>query len=82
MGWRCSLCLLVTILFVHCSKSEVDSLQMSNAERDALLDLYTSTNGNHWKNNSNWGFGSPCVSDWYGVNCVDGKVVFLYVKNN
>lgn len=75
MGWWCLLCLLATV-YVYCSPTSF-ALSTENEERDALLDLYTATQGSSWKNNSNWGFGSPCLSDWYGVNCVGGQVTFL-----
>jgi hypothetical protein len=36
-------------------------------ERDALIALYYSTNGDHWNTNSNW-LGAPgSESTWFGV---------------
>jgi Leucine-rich repeat (LRR) protein len=41
-----------------------------------LQDLFSSTHGNSWKNNSNWNFANlhlynPCLQQWYGIsaNC-------------
>lgn len=31
--------------------------------------LYTSTQGQNWLNNSNWGSGEPCIDSWFGVTC-------------
>ena len=35
-------------------------------ERQALIDLYNSTNGDHWKRNTNW-CSNKDISKWYGV---------------
>lgn len=57
-----------------------------HTEREALLELYTETNGPNWYNNSNWGYGNPCVNQWHGVQCEDGKlglvISILYVNND
>ena len=37
------------------------------AECQALVDLYTSTDGDDWNTTTNW-LQSPNVGDWYGVN--------------
>lgn len=36
-------------------------------QKDALIALYNSTNGDNWKNNTNWLSEKP-VNQWYGVN--------------
>ena len=43
------------------------------AERQALIDLYNSTDGENWRNNTNWlgELGTECT--WYGVNCNSEK---------
>jgi hypothetical protein len=42
--------------------------QLRPEERQALLDLYKATDGDHWKQKKGWGTAaSPC--DWYGVGC-------------
>ena len=38
----------------------------SESERNALIDLYESTNGENWSNQLNWNSEQP-VSTWYGV---------------
>ena len=41
---------------------------LNQPQCDALLDIYTSTNGNNWDNNDQWiSATDPC--NWYGVNC-------------
>lgn len=46
-------------------------------ERAALMDLYNATDGDHWKNNTNWGSDKP-LSEWYGCSNVSRQV---YVRS-
>ncbi len=39
------------------------------AERQALVDLYNSTGGAAWTNNTNWNTGDPCDNNWFGIAC-------------
>ncbi|GAA4823198.1 hypothetical protein GCM10011365_24090 [Marinicella pacifica] len=39
------------------------------AERDALVALYNSTDGDNWNENTNWLVGDPCDNSWYGITC-------------
>ncbi len=39
------------------------------SERDALLALYQSTNGDGWTNKTGWKGQPGTECDWYGVNC-------------
>ena len=45
----------------------------STNERDALIALYNSTDGDNWDNNTGWlgVIGTEC--NWYGVTCNDNK---------
>ena len=36
-------------------------------EREALIELYSATNGNNWTNNTNWCSDKP-VGEWYGID--------------
>lgn len=36
-------------------------------DRAVLMDFYNATNGDQWKNKTNWGSYEP-LSEWYGVN--------------
>lgn len=55
--------------------------QITQAECEALVALYISTNGNNWKEQSGWlNTTMPCT--WYGVTCVDGKVDKLNLHDN
>src|SRR6056297_2529550 len=44
------------------------------SEREALIALYDSTDGNNWTNNTNWK-GKPGTEDtWYGITVVGDHV--------
>ncbi|MEE9363949.1 MAG: leucine-rich repeat domain-containing protein [Cellulophaga sp.] len=63
-----------------------DTCGVSETEKQALLDLYNSTNGDNWTNtlagNQPWDATIP-VCDWFGLTVVDGKVTRLdLVRNN
>ncbi|WP_299242517.1 immunoglobulin domain-containing protein [uncultured Aquimarina sp.] len=60
---------------------DLDTCGVSDAEKQALVDLYNSTDGANWTNNTNWLTDAP-VCDWYGVTVVDGKVIELRLGNN
>ncbi|MEN8215469.1 MAG: leucine-rich repeat domain-containing protein [Pseudomonadota bacterium] len=50
-------------------------------ECEALIDLYYSTDGANWNNNTGWNVTStPC--SWYGVTCGGGHVSKLNLSNN
>ena len=45
----------------------------TSTEREALMDLYKSTNGNHWRQNKNWG-SNESICDWYGIRCTSVSI--------
>lgn len=48
--------------------------QISQSECEALVALYTSTNGANWTKKTGWlTTNSPCI--WYGVSCANGTNV-------
>ena len=50
--------------------------QIPTFECEALIALYTNTNGDEWSNNDGWSTSeTPC--SWYGVTCADGHVTVL-----
>jgi hypothetical protein len=55
--------------------------QIDEEECNALVDLYTSTNGANWTNNTGWNeTNTPC--SWHGVSCSGGHVAHLNLFNN
>ena len=62
--------------------------QVSDTERQALIDFYLATNGDQWTNtlagNRPWLINDPnsSVSDWYGVTVRNGGVQGLSLSRN
>jgi hypothetical protein len=55
--------------------------EIPQAECQALVDLYVSTNGPQWTNQSSWlQTNTPC--NWNGVLCNNGHVIALALANN
>jgi len=54
------------------------------SERQALLDLYASTNGTAWTNSSNWNGAAGTECTWYGVLCdpMEGHVFQIDLPQN
>ncbi len=65
------------LFLLHCSSV---SAQINTQDSLALVDLYNSTNGSGWKNNSNW--LDKEVREWYGVAVTDKRVTGLALVNN
>jgi len=51
------------------------------SEYDALIELYDSTNGNNWNNNTNWKTAEP-VTKWYGIIAEGIHVIDILLYNN
>lgn len=54
---------------------------VSQAERNALIDLYNATSGTQWTNNTNWNT-TALVCDWYGVTVSNGTVTGIQLTAN
>ena len=52
---------------------ETPALPVPASERDALIALYNSSNGDNWNDNTNWNSTEP-VANWYGIRTtnIDG----------
>jgi len=53
--------------------------QVSSLEKQALLDLYTATDGEQW--NKSWDVNTP-VANWYGVTVTKNKVTEINLMFN
>jgi Leucine-rich repeat (LRR) protein len=52
-------------------------------EKNALKELYDSTIGNGWKNETNWDFSTPVTNDWYGITVDNnGYVISIILVDN
>ncbi len=64
---------------------DADTCGVSEAQKQALLDLYNSTDGDNWTNTVNndqpWDPAIP-VCDWFGVAVVNGTVTSVQLGNN
>ena len=69
--------LIVLVAFIL--SAPLVSAQISDLERNALIDLYKSTNGNEW--NSSWNINDD-ASTWFGVTVKNNKVVELNLSMN
>lgn len=70
---------LYSFLFLTLLVATVVKAEISKKEKEALLELYDSTNGNHWI--KKWDLNTD-VSSWYGVSVVNNKVVGLQLFHN
>ncbi|GEM_PF-2615133 len=71
--------LLVNVLFLFASNQLF--AQVSEDDKAILLDLYTSTNGDSWTNNTNWGSAEP-VSTWYGITVLGDEIIEIELDKN
>ena len=54
----------------------------AETDREALVALYNTTNGENWRNNDNWLSDVP-LGEWYGINTNDdGRVIALVFDDN
>ena len=58
----------------------ITSAQVNIQDSLALVALYDATNGDHWKNNSNWLFDP--VSTWYGITLQGDRVYVINLYDN
>ncbi|RAJ93002.1 Leucine-rich repeat (LRR) protein [Larkinella arboricola] len=54
----------------------------SHPDYQPLVDLYNSTNGPGWTNQTNWLSGCDPCNGWYGVKCSGGRVTELSLSKN
>lgn len=55
--------------------------EIPQAECEALVALYESTNGDNWTNNTDWlATNTPC--SWFGITCWEGELIELSLNNN
>lgn len=62
--------------------SSTATTSMGYSEREVLINLYNKMGGRYWKNDDGWLNPAVDICEWYGVECVSGKVTGLLFKNN
>ncbi|MFK8010440.1 MAG: LamG-like jellyroll fold domain-containing protein [Marinicellaceae bacterium] len=55
---------------------------VDDIQRNALVELYNSTNGDNWQNNTNWLNGDPCHDEWEGITCSSNTILEIELRNN
>ncbi|QTE21635.1 leucine-rich repeat domain-containing protein [Polaribacter cellanae] len=73
--------LLLLFALISC----VVTAQVSQAERQALIDLYNATDGDNWTNNTNWDTDINSNSDiatWFGVTVRNNTVTEIRLFDN
>ena len=74
------LLLFLTITMIIAITTKVKA-QVNTQDSLALVDLYNSTGGINWSNNTNWLTIAP-VSSWYGVTVSSGRVTKINFNLN
>ena len=70
-------------LFLSSLLSSTESIAINSLERQALIDLYNSTNGNDWNFNMYWLGDSGTECNWYGIVCNDSyNIEALHLFSN
>lgn len=77
---KIQLFIFVSIVFFLASFT-VTAQGVTEQDSLALVDLYNSTNGAGWSNNTNW-LSSSTVALWHGVTVTDGRVTALNLNGN
>src|SRR6266496_886734 len=73
---------LFCLVFALCVNIHTAKAQVNVQDSLALVDLYNSTDGAHWVNNTNWLTSNP-VSTWYGIISVsNGRVIYINLETN
>ncbi|CAN0466625.1 unnamed protein product, partial [Scytosiphon promiscuus] len=54
---------------------------MASRDRHALIALYNATGGANWEDSTNWNTDAG-LSEWYGVEVHEGRVVKLSLHLN
>ena len=58
------------------------TVMTTSPDRSVLVDLYNATDGDNWRNNTNWLSDEP-IGTWYGVTTnTDGRVTGLGLQSN
>ncbi|MEM7016698.1 MAG: hypothetical protein AAF512_05070, partial [Pseudomonadota bacterium] len=76
---------LSSLFFLQPAQAQTNCAQVTEipqADCTALLDLYNSTDGPSWTNNTGWNVSNTPCTDWHGVTCDAGRVSQLFLGQN
>ena len=51
-------------------------------EREVLIEMYNAMGGRFWKEDNNWLNPGVDICSWHGIQCEQGSVVAIVLKNN
>ena len=71
---------IVIAAFLMLAINSFAKAQVNPQDRQALIDLYNSTDGSNWINSTNW--LTDDVSTWFGVTVSDNRVTRIILANN
>ena len=66
-------CVVGMIAIIFCFSATTIKAQINTQDSLALVDLYYSTNGSNWRNNTHWLRWT--VSSWYGITVANNRVI-------
>src|SRR6476620_7004910 len=73
--------MIYCFLFYVCFCANTVNAQVNVQDSLALVDLYNSTDGPHWSNNTNWLSNSP-ISTWFGIGVTNERVTRIGLPQN
>ena len=68
---------LTAVSFLLISIASVSYSQIPQIEREALIALYNSTDGDNWEYNGGWNGPAGTECDWYMITCSSDSVYFI-----
>ena len=80
--WIAAICLSTCLLLVEAARHvDVGCGCDTTATRRVLLQLYDTTSGDDWNNNTGW-LSNMSLCSWYGVECSSTAVISLHLGDN
>ncbi|QTA80854.1 Leucine-rich repeat-containing protein [Desulfonema limicola] len=75
---------ITVIIFIICSVANIpySSADIPIDERNALIAIYDSTNGDDWTDNTGWKGNAGTECSWYGVTCSNNHVTEINLHQN
>ena len=68
------------LIVIFCTSFSKLKAQVDIGDSLALVDLYNSTDGANWNDNTGW-LQKP-VDKWHGINVTDNRVIRIYLSSN
>jgi hypothetical protein len=72
---------IITMMIITCSMT-FSYADIPDTERQALIDLYNSTGGDNWKNNTGWKGEAGTECNWFMISCNNEKTHVVGIDSN